>query len=88
MAFEKPKVTVMAHVDFGRFLWTQGRYNESLGRLHMALELVPRANNARAHISFVHYKLGNFEKACEWGKRAETNGDELEPGYHDDMCDR
>ena len=88
MALKKPNLDITAHVDFGRFLHTQKRYDESLERLHMALQLEPKALNARAHISFVHFKLGEFEKACEWGKRAEENGGELEPGYLDDMCNR
>ena len=88
MAFKKPKVEVSAHVDFGRLLWMQDRFTESLDRLHMALELAPKAYNARVHISFVHFKQGNFEKACEWGKRAKKNGDQLETGYLEDMCNR
>lgn len=88
IAFEKNNASVAAHVDFGRFLWTQERYDESLENLHMALQLEPSAFNARARISFVQYKLGNFADACEWGKRAEENGDELEDGYLDDMCSR
>jgi tetratricopeptide (TPR) repeat protein len=88
MAFKKDDVSVAAYVDYGRFLWTRERYDESLERLHIALQLEPKAFNARAHISFVHYKLGNFADACEWGKRAKENGDELEDGYLADMCSR
>ena len=86
MALSKPGVNVAAQVDYGRFLWTIGRYDESLANLHAALEKNPRAYNARAHISFVHYRRGNFEHACRWAIDARENGDFLEPGYQENMC--
>ena len=86
LALSKPKVGINAHVDYGRFLWTQKRYKESLAQLNKALEIDPSAWKARSHISLVYYKLGDFAAACEWAKKAQENRDPLEKGYLEDMC--
>ena len=87
-AISKPGVGIMAFVDYGRFLWTVERYAESLAMSHRALAVDPDAPSARHHISFVHYKLGQYDEACKWGKLAEKHGDESEEGYVEDMCSR
>ena len=86
LAVSKPKVGINAYVDYGRFLWTQKKYQESLAQLHKALEIDPRAWKARSHISFVYYKMGDYASACEWAKKARENRDPLEKGYLEDMC--
>lgn len=87
-AISKPGVSITAFVDYGRFLWTVEKYTESLAMSHRALEVDPDAPFARHHISFVHFKLGQFDEACKWGKLAEEHGDEPEEGYVEDMCAR
>jgi len=86
MALSKSRVSVNAYVDYGRFLWLQKRYDESLTQLNKALEISPKAYNARAHISFVYYKKGDFVQACKWGKAARANNDQLETGYLENVC--
>lgn len=88
MATSKPKVTEDAYVDYGRFLWSQNRLDESLIKLQKALEISSKAYNARANISFVFFKKSDFIKACEWANDAKNNGDQLEPGYLEDICKR
>jgi Tfp pilus assembly protein PilF len=88
MALSKPKVGTNAFVDYGRFLWLQKRYDESLVQLRKALEKSPKAYNASSNISFVYYKKGDFVQACRWAKIAKENNDQLEPGYLEDMCRR
>ncbi len=86
IAISKPDVSPAAYVDYGRFLWTERRLDSSLALLHKAMEIEPTVFNARSHISFVYYLKKEFEKACEWAKLAEKNGDDLENGYLEDMC--
>ena len=86
MAVSKPRVSVEAYVDYGRFLLVQSRFDESLLLLQKALELSPAARNARANISVVYFKKGDHAKACEWAKGAQVNRDQLEPGYLEEMC--
>ena len=88
LALSKPKVRVNAYVDYGRFLWLQSRYDESLVQLNRAIEVSPKANNAYSNISFVYYKRRDFPQACKWAKAAKDNNDQLEPGYLEEMCRR
>jgi len=86
LAVSKPRHDVRAAVDFGRFLWTQGKLDQSLIQLNKALAESPKAFNARSNMAFVYYRKADFAKACEWAKAARGNGDELEQGFLDDMC--
>jgi len=86
IALSKSRVNVNAYVDYGRFLYIQNRYDESLIQLNKAIEISPKAYNARAHISFVYCKKGDFKQACKWGKAARANNDQLETGYLENMC--
>ena len=79
MALSKSRVSVNAYVDYGRFLWLQNRYDESLTQLTKAIKISPKAYNACSNISFVYYKKGDFVQACKWAKDAKTNNDQLEP---------
>lgn len=88
LALSKPKVGANAYVDYGRFLWLQNRYDESLAQLNKAIKISPTAYNAYSNISFVYYKKGDFVQACKWAKDAKTNNDQLEPGYLEEMCHR
>lgn len=88
LALSKPKVHISAHVDYGRFLWMQNRFEESLRQLHKTLDIDPKAREARSHIAFVHYRQSNYVRACDWSKKAKDNGDGLEPGFLEDMCRR
>jgi tetratricopeptide (TPR) repeat protein len=86
MALSKKNVSVNAYVDYGRSMWMQNRFDESVVQLQKSLVISPTAFNARSNMSFVYYKKGDFKKACEWAKRAEANKDQLEPGFLDAMC--
>jgi Tfp pilus assembly protein PilF len=88
MALSKSRVSVNAYVDYGRFLWVQNRYDESLIQLDKAIKISPKAYNARSNISFVYYKKGDFIQACKWAKAAKDNNDQLESGYLEAMCRR
>lgn len=88
IALSKPQTPLTAQIDYGRFLWTQDRFDESLSLLHDTLKKDPKVPDARTHISFIHYRQGDFAKACTWAKQAKDNGDELEKGYLKEMCDR
>lgn len=88
MALSKSKVSVNAYVDYGRFLWLQNRYDESLTQLRKAIAISPKAYNAYSNMSFVYYKKGDYVQACKWAKAAKTNNDQLEPGYMEEMCRR
>jgi Tfp pilus assembly protein PilF len=88
MALSKRRVGGNAYVDYGRFLWLQARYDESLVQLSKALEKSPKGYNAYSNISFVYYKKGDFVQACKWAKAARENNNYLEPGYLEDMCRR
>jgi Tfp pilus assembly protein PilF len=88
MALSKPRVSVKAYVDYGRFLLSRNRSDEGLAMLQKALELSSTAKNARANIAVLYSKKGDFTKACEWAKGARVNHDELEPGDLEDMCQR
>lgn len=86
-ALLKPNVSVVAHVDYGRFLWMQKRLDQAMKVLHGALEIEPKAYLARAHIAFIHYLRRDAKKACHWAKLAEKNGDDLEKGFRENMCE-
>ena len=88
LAVSKPRHNARATVDYGRFLWTQGKLDQSLVQLDKALAESPKAFNARSNMAFVYYRKKDFVKACEWAKGARGNGDELEPGFLEDMCRR
>lgn len=88
LALSKPRVGINSHVDYGRFLWTQKKYPESLAQLQKSLEIDPKAWKARSHISFVYYKMGDYASACEWARKARENKDPLEDGYLEDMCSK
>ena len=88
LATSKSKVSPVAFVDYGRFLWTQKQLDKSLAQLNKALQLSSTACNARSNISFVHFLKGDFCSACTWAKDAQKNGDQLEKGYLEDMCRR
>jgi Tfp pilus assembly protein PilF len=88
MALSKSRVSVNAYVDYGRFLWAQNRYDESLIQLDKAIEISPKVYNARSNISFVYFKKGDFIQACKWAKAAKDNNDQLESGYLEAMCRR
>ena len=86
MAFAKSKVQINTYVDYGRFLWKQDRYQESLVPLQKALSIDSKAWRARLWTSLAYYKLGDYTQACEWARKAEENKDDLEPGYLEAMC--
>jgi tetratricopeptide (TPR) repeat protein len=88
LATSRPGVAAEAHVDYGRFLWTQKRLDDSLAQLDTALKVSFTARNARAQMAFVHYLKEDFAPACTWAKGARVNNDELEPGFLEDMCQR
>lgn len=86
LGISKPTANSAIYVDYGRFLRTQKRLDESLIQLDKALKISPTALNARSNISFVHYLKSDFVLACTWAKDAKNNGDGLEAGYLEDMC--
>ena len=86
MAFAKPTFSVAAVVDYGRFLWTQDRLDESLIQLNRALAMEPRAKNARSHMAHVFYLKENPVEACKWARLAAQHGEKLEPGFTKEMC--
>ncbi|MDR1349217.1 MAG: hypothetical protein LBJ59_00275 [Zoogloeaceae bacterium] len=88
LALAKPEVNPRAHVDYGRFLWTQNQLQKSLDSLNQTLQRHPDARNARANIAHVYYLQGDAANACRWAKDARQNGDELETGFLEDMCQR
>ena len=88
LAVSKPLVAPIALVDYGRFLRTQKRLDESMAQLNQALLLSFTALNARSNISFVYFLKGDFVSACWWAKDAQKNNDELEKGYLEDICGR
>ena len=85
-ALSKPGVNPNVYVDYGRFLWIGNRLEESLAQLHKALELAPKVHNARSNIALVHYKQRDYAKACEFARSAKANGDDLQPGFLEEMC--
>lgn len=88
LSIAKPNVDAVAYVDYGRFFWTQKQLDKSLTLLNKALEISPKAFNARSNLSFVYYMKSDFASACTWAKDAQKNGDELEKGYLEEMCSR
>jgi Flp pilus assembly protein TadD len=88
MAVSKTEIDPNAFVDYGRFFWTQQQFDKSLVQLNKALQLSSTARNARSNIAFVYYLKGDFSSACKWAKEANQNGDKLEAGFLEDMCDR
>ena len=88
LAISKSYVAPEVLVDYGAFLWQQSRLDDSLEQLHEALQRSSTTHNARAHVSYVHYLQGDFERACTWAQQAKENGDVLETGYLEDMCQR
>lgn len=88
MALSKPGVSVNAYVDYGRLLWIEGRLDESLAQLQKALDLVPRAHNARSNIALVYYKKRDYTKACEFARAANLNGDDLPRDFLEEMCSK
>ena len=88
MALTKPSAEPTAKVDYGRFLWTQDRLDESIKILREVTATTPQAMNARSNLAFVYYRTGDFVQACDWAKQARTVGDALEPGFLEDMCAR
>ncbi len=88
IAISKSGVSVAAHVDYGRFLWTINRLDESISRLKTALEINPKAYNAHSHMSHAYYLKGDYSEACRWGKLAEVIGEKQEDGYLEDMCSK
>lgn len=88
IALSKPGVNPNVYVDYGRFLWIGDRLDESLVHLHKALELAPKAHNARSNIALVHYKRREYTKACEFARAARANGDDLQPGFLEEMCSK
>lgn len=88
IAFTKPGTSPTAKVDYGRFLWTQDRLDESITVLREVTTTAPQARNARSNLAFVYYRKGDFVQACDWAKEARKVGDILEPGFLEDMCAR
>ena len=88
LAISKPQVEAEAFVDYGRFLWTEKRLDESLTQLNKAFQLNPDAENCRYNISFVYYLKQDFNNACIWAKDAQQHGAQLEKGFLDDVCHR
>lgn len=86
LALSKSRVQPEVFVDYGRFLWEQKQYDQSLSYLNTALQRSPEVLEARANISFVYYLKGDFGKACQWAKAAKQKGDDLEHGYLEKMC--
>jgi Tfp pilus assembly protein PilF len=86
LGISKPTASSAIYVDYGRFLRTQKKLDESLSQLNKALQISSTALNARSNISFVHYLKGDFVLACTWAKDAKNNGEALEAGYLEDMC--
>jgi len=75
MTLNDPGVPAAAHVDYGRFLWTQERYDDALKILHYIAKKNPDVKDAHAHIAFVYYKQNDFERACGWPTVAQSKGD-------------
>ena len=88
LAVSKPGVDSPAFVNYGRFLWTQRRLDESLTQLNKAFELDPSVKSVRSNISFVYYLRNDFANACIWAQDAQKHGDQLEKGFLDDVCHR
>lgn len=86
LAVSKPDFDSAVLVDYCRFLWTQKQLDRSMRQLDKALQLDPKARNARANIAFVYYLKNDFASACTWAKDAKKNGDALEKGFLEDMC--
>lgn len=86
LAVSQPIAEATAWVDYGRFLWRQERLDESLVGLRKAIELEPKARDARSNLAFVYYLKRDAEGACSWARSAAENGDRLEAGFLEDMC--
>jgi tetratricopeptide (TPR) repeat protein len=86
IAISKPKVGPTAYVDYARFLSLEGRFDESLAQGQKALAISPTARNARAQISYAYMSKKDPVRACIWAKQAKDNGDALEPGYLEAVC--
>jgi len=88
LATSSPKVDAEAFVDYGKFLWMVKRLDESQAELNKALRISATARNARSHMAFTYYLKNDFTKACTWAWEARNNGDELERGFLEEMCNR
>lgn len=88
LATSKTQVSANAFVDYGRYLSMLNRLDESMEQLQKSLQISDSAYNARSNMAFVFYRKGDFAKACELAKEAKSKGDQLEPGFLEDMCSR
>jgi Tfp pilus assembly protein PilF len=88
LATSKQTVSANAYVDYGRYLSMLGRLDESMEQLQKSLQISTIAYNARSNMAFVYYRKGDFSKACDLSKEAKANGDQLEPGFLEDMCSK
>jgi Tfp pilus assembly protein PilF len=89
-ALSKANVSILARVDYGRFLWTQKRLDESLVQLQQVVDVAPTVYGAHAHIAYVYFLKRNFDEACRWGKIADDHGvsPTAEKGFTAEMCRR
>lgn len=86
MALSKPGVNVEAHVDFGRFLLSEKRYDESIAVLKKALEISPEARGARSNLSLGYFRKRDYGQACDWAMAAKEKQEALPAGHLQDAC--
>ena len=88
LAISKVRSEAAAHVDYARFLSLQGRFDESLDQGRQALKMQPTARNARAQIAYATLSKRDPVAACVWARQAKENGDDLEAGFLESVCQK
>lgn len=84
----KPDALPDSYIDYGRFLISENRLDDSLEWLFKALDRWPKAADVRAYVAQAYFRKSNFGKACTWAQSAKRNGDKLPSAFIDDVCTR
>ncbi|NVJ90618.1 MAG: hypothetical protein HWE34_03120 [Methylocystaceae bacterium] len=88
MALTKNHGSTQAYADFGWYLITQNELDKAIVILQKGLKADSKAYNVRSTLAFISYLKKNYPQACKWAKDAKENGDKLEKGFLEDMCQR
>ncbi|MCD8534062.1 MAG: tetratricopeptide repeat protein [Verrucomicrobia bacterium] len=59
-------------MDDGIFEFSQNQYDRAIEYFQKVLEVDPKHFDATTSLAMAHYRLGNFPKAIEFGKVAES----------------
>jgi Tfp pilus assembly protein PilF len=86
LAVALPGTDASSYVDYGRYLWMQGRRDEALAILQRGLNVDPHARNAQRHMAVISAEMGDKANACTFGKGAIANGDDLPQNVADSLC--